>query len=148
MTAGGVCGAFAAGRTVWRRERFRLYPAGCRMLELDGGAAGYALSHPWVFGAPRLNTLLGTLPAPPVTLYLHNVVLLPAARSCRAASLPAGQLAELARIAGLPGLSPVAVNGSAAFWERQDFSVVRDPAVKRELRSYNPAPCFMAWSLP
>lgn len=90
MTAGEVCGAFAAGRTVWRRERFRLYPAGCRMLELDGGAAGYALSHPWVFGAPRLNTLLGTLPAPPVTLYLHNVVLLPAARSCGAASRPPG----------------------------------------------------------
>lgn len=101
-----------------------------------------------VFGAPRLNTLLGTLPAPPVTLYLHNVVLLPAARSCGAASRPPGQLTELARIAGLPGLSLVAVNGSAAFWERQGFSVVRDSAVKRELRSYNPAPCFMARSLP
>lgn len=129
-------------------ERLRLYPAGCRMLELDGRAAGYALSHPWVFGAPRLNTLLGALPAAPVTPYLHDIALLPAARGGGAASQLLVQLAELARIAGLPGLSLVAVNGSAAFRERQGFGVVRDPALKQELRSYNPAPCFTARSLP
>lgn len=168
--------AAAAGGTAWRRmgegdlpavgaiaarvhpdypeddaifaERLRLYPAGCRVLDLDGRAAGYALSHPWVSGPPRLNTLLGALPAAPVTLYIHDVALLPAARGCGAAPRLLGQLAELARTAGLTSLSLVAVNGSAAFWERQGFGLVRDPAVEQELRSYDPAPCFMARSVP
>lgn len=129
-------------------ERLRLYSAGCLMLELNGRAAGYALSHPWVFAPPRLNTLLGALPTVPATLYIHDVALLPAARGRGAASRLLGRLAELARSAGLASLSLVAVSGSAAFWERQGFGVVRDPALERELRSYNPAPCFMARSLP
>ena len=113
-------------------ERLRLYPAGCRMLEFGGWAAGYAISHPWVFGRPpRLNTLLGALPADPATLYLHDVALLAAARGAGAASRLLGQLAELARITGLPSLSLVAVNGSAAFWGRQGFGVVQDPALER-----------------
>ena len=130
-------------------ERLRLYPAGCRILELDGLAAGYALSHPWVLGRPpRLNSLLGGLPTDPATLHLHDVALLPAARGVGAASRLIGRLAELARAAGLSHLSLVAVNDSAAFWESQGFGVVRDPALERELHGYGPAACFMVRSLP
>lgn len=177
MTAGRMHEASAVGGTAWRSmgkgdlpavgaiaarvhpaypedvavfaERLRLYPAGCRTLDLDGRAAGYALSHPWVFGRPpQLNTLLGALPAAPATLHLHDVALLPSARGAGAASRLLGQLAELACASGLTGLSLVAVNGSAAFWERRGFEVVRDPALERELRGYDPAACLMARSLP
>lgn len=129
-------------------ERFRLYPAGCRVLDFGGRAAGYALSHPWVFGRPpRLASLLGASPAAPATLHLHGVALLPAARGAGAASRLLVHLAGLARAAGLPCLCLVAVNDSAAFWQRRGFGAVQDPASERGLRGYGPAACFMARSV-
>ena len=55
-------------------ERLRLYPAGCRVLDLGGRAVGYALGHPWVFGSPpRLNSPRGAWPAESTTFHRHDV---------------------------------------------------------------------------
>src|SRR5688500_18908939 len=62
-------------------ERQRLYPQGCFMLFEDNRAIGYALTHPWRFAEPpRLNRLLGAIPSPAATYYIHDVALLPEAR--------------------------------------------------------------------
>ena len=40
-------------------ERRQLFPDGCKVLDRDGAIVGYAISHPWLFGAPpALNSLL------------------------------------------------------------------------------------------
>lgn len=65
----------------------RLYPAGCHVLVFTGQAAGYAISHPWAaVRQPCLNSLLGALPADVLTLYLHDLALLPTACGAGAAS--------------------------------------------------------------
>ncbi|MEJ1976896.1 MAG: hypothetical protein WDN49_13095 [Acetobacteraceae bacterium] len=47
-------------------ERLQLYPAGCLVLQVGQGIAGYAVSHPWLFGRPpALNARLEGLPDSP-----------------------------------------------------------------------------------
>jgi ribosomal protein S18 acetylase RimI-like enzyme len=130
-------------------DRFRLYPAGCLVLdgdrgEGDRGIAAYLISHPWLHGRPpKLNRLLGALPAEPTTYYIHDLALLPRARGAGAASAAVGMLAEHAASAGFSTLSLVAVNDSAGFWRRRGFHTVADPAIDQSLASYDQAACFM-----
>jgi len=130
-------------------ERLRLYPAGCRVLETGQEIAAYVLSHPWIFGQPpKLNHLLGQLPAQPNTYYLHDIALLPAARGAGAASTLVGTLVEHAAAAGFTNVSLVAVNNSAGFWLRHGFHRVDDPAIDQNVRSYDLAACYMVRHLP
>ena len=129
-------------------ERLRLHPAGCLVLAGDGGIAGYVVSHPWrALDPPKLDTLLGALPASPATHYLHDLALLPAARGKGAASTVVERLVRVGREAGLPTLSLVAVNRSAPFWERHGFVAVRDPALEAALASYDDDARFMVRAL-
>ena len=121
-------------------ERLALCPAGCLVLATGAQLLGYAVSHPWHAGqAPRLNSLLGGLPAAPGTWYLHDLALLPAARGGGAAAAAVRLLVAQAQAAGLADMSLVAVNGSAGFWQRQGFR----PAVGPDLASYGGAAQFM-----
>ena len=62
-------------------ERFRLYPAGCAVLDFEQNIAGYTLTHPWHYGAPpTLNTTLRALPRRSSTYYIHDLALLPETR--------------------------------------------------------------------
>lgn len=118
-------------------ERLALYPAGARLLEVDGAAAGYAICHPWAMDSlPALNTLLGALPANPATLYLHDLALLPAARGTGAGRMAADHLAAHAQSAGFASMTLVAVNQSVPFWERMGFAVVEAKALADKLESY------------
>lgn len=130
-------------------ERLRLYPQGCRVLSNEAGAlVGYVLSHPWLFmQPPALNTLLVALPEHPTTYYLHDIALLPQARGSGFASDMARTLACDARAAGFANMSLVAVNDSAAFWEKHGFRIVGDPALAAKLGSYGPDARLMAREL-
>jgi ribosomal protein S18 acetylase RimI-like enzyme len=125
-------------------ERLALYPAGCHVLVSRGALAGYVVSHPWRDREPPvLNSLLGALPAPPSTYYIHDIALLPAARGGKAATEIVAALIEHARRAGLPHVSLVAVNDSQDFWQRMGFARVDDAALDAKLKSYGEAACLM-----
>jgi GNAT superfamily N-acetyltransferase len=125
-------------------ERLRLFGAGCRVLDMAGGIGAYLVSHPWrEHEPPALNAPLGALPAVPGTYYVHDLALLPRARSTGAARLAVADAVGLARGLGLPSLSLVAVNGSTGFWVRQGFSVVADPRLDAKLASYGGDARFM-----
>ncbi|MCB8820082.1 GNAT family N-acetyltransferase [Microvirga rosea] len=118
-------------------ERLALYPDGCRVLEEHGRLIGYALTHPWRFGAPpALNSRLQTIPVDATTYYLHDVALLPDARGKGHAAGIVNQIAEHARTSGFDNLSLVAVNGSRVFWERLGFREAMTQALRRKLSSY------------
>jgi ribosomal protein S18 acetylase RimI-like enzyme len=134
-------------------ERLALFQEGCWVLDdshmktvREQGARpiGYTLSHPWTYAAPpALNSLLGALPEPPTTYYIHDIALLPETRGTGAANMIVAQLIALAGTLGLPNLSLVAVNNSVAFWQRHGFVVTAIPALEAKLRSYDEAARFM-----
>jgi GNAT superfamily N-acetyltransferase len=118
-------------------ERQRLFPPGCRVLAGSGGLAAYAVSHPWRAGScPPLNTLLGALPEPASTYYIHDIALLPAARGTGAAGEVVEALKREALGARLKELSLVAVNGSASFWSRMGFVEAGGADLADKLSSY------------
>jgi len=128
-------------------ERLALHPAGCWVLDGCSGVAGYVVSHPWRSAEPpALNSLLGALPSPASTYYIHDIALLPAARRGGAA---AAILATLMRHAAAlaDNISLVAIGGTVQFWQRQGFAIVSDPKLAAKLKSYDSDACYMAREL-
>ncbi len=120
-------------------ERQRLYFPGSYLLEVNERPAGYVLSHPYAYGElPKLNALLGELPAGADTYYIHDLALLPVARRVGAASYIVNALAKHARAHGFPTMSLVAVNNSVPFWERHEFVVTDIPELFPKLLTYAP----------
>ncbi|MGP9812142.1 GNAT family N-acetyltransferase [Rhodopseudomonas sp. NSM] len=126
-------------------ERLALYPAGCFVLGGDGdGISGYVVSHPWrIAEPPALDTLLGSLPSPASTYYIHDVALLPHGRGHGAGAAVIALLLRQAVAAGLDSISLVAVNGSRRFWHRLNFHEMENPALAAKLASYGPDACYM-----
>lgn len=123
-------------------EKLRLFPAGCRKLQLDGRLIGYALGHPWKLGtAPELDALMGALPAEPDCLYLHDVAILPEGRGGGAAGAYVSYLEVLARKLGLGHLALVSVYGTVPLWEKLGFRPVTAGAPP--LLSYGPTAACM-----
>jgi GNAT superfamily N-acetyltransferase len=126
-------------------EKQRLYPHGAYLLEIGDRAAGYVLSHPWLFGAPpALNALLGALPERADTYYIHDLAILPLARRIGAASQIVAALEKHARVRGLPTMSLVTVTGSISFWTKQGFAPLELPDIGHKLADYGPEARMMA----
>lgn len=104
-------------------EKLTLFPAGCRILAAGGPAAGYAFAHPARAGmAPALDTMLQALPAGANALHVHDVALLPEARGGGRVGTLLDYLAGVARAAGLPQMTLVAVHGTVDYWRRLGFA--------------------------
>lgn len=129
-------------------ERLRLHPAGCFVYDRAGEAAGYAIAHPWHGPPPGLNTLLGTLPARPSVLHVHDVAVLPDARGGGAGAALIETLARQARALGLGQLTLVAVHSTQEFWRRHGFRIVTDAVFARAARGYGGDARFMRRDLP
>ena len=130
-------------------ERLALHPQGCHVLaEADGaGIAGYIISHPWHLAEPpALNTLLGAVPSPATTYYIHDIALLPVARGGGAtAAILAPLMRHAATIAD--SVSLVAVGGTVPFWQRHGFIARRDRALAGKLATYGADAGYMVCPL-
>lgn len=125
-------------------EKFELYRNGCYLLEVNEKPAGYVLSHPWKLGSlPALNALLGGLPEPADTFYIHDLALLPLTRGLGAAGKIVAGLTKHAEAMGYATMSLVAVNGSIPFWQKQGFQVEERPDLADKLASYEEDARFM-----
>lgn len=124
-------------------ERLALHPGGCFVLDTAQGLGGYLISHPWhLKQPPALNTLLGSVPLPASTYYLHDIALLPEARGGGAASAVIRELVRHA--AGIAdNITLVALSGTVQFWQRQGFARLADPALDAKLKSYDAEACYM-----
>lgn len=118
-------------------ERLALYPDGCLVLDGPAGIDGYVISHPWTSGRlPKLNTLLGALPDPADTYYLHDIAILNRARGTGAAKRAVDAITAHARSRGFAGVTLVAVNNSANFWRARGFRSISQPGLGSALASY------------
>ncbi|MFC0242459.1 GNAT family N-acetyltransferase [Rhodopseudomonas telluris] len=128
-------------------ERLALHPQGCHVLgetdSGDTGITGYIISHPWRLGEPpALNALLGTIPSPASTYYVHDIALLPQARGSGAT---AAVLTILLRHAAAisDNVSLVAVGGTVPFWRRHGFVPRQTTALAHKLASYGTDASYM-----
>ena len=130
-------------------ERLTLYPAGCHVAERDdGGIIGYALSHPWLLGAPpALNAMLGSIPTTPDTYYLHDIALAETSRGQGIAGPVVEALKAHARGRQFATMTLVAVGYSRPFWERRGFRQVEDPSLTAKLATYGTAAAYMRCDL-
>ena len=125
-------------------EKVRLFPQGCRKLVSEGLIVGYGISHPWtLFSIPPLDTCLQRLPDPPQCLYIHDVVVLPAARGQGAAQQYMDYIKVLAREMGISSHALVAVYGTCHLWSRCGFKIVEDASLDRQLQSYGDSAKYM-----
>lgn len=130
-------------------ERLALYPQGCWIARAEGGAGqavGYAFMHPALLGQPpALDSFLEALDPQANCLYLHDVALLPAARSAGLGRALMQQLSMLMEKDGLAHAALVAVHGSAPYWRSCGFEVLADapPALHAKLRSYDEHALYM-----
>jgi GNAT superfamily N-acetyltransferase len=109
------------------RDRLAIYPPGCFVLETGETLQGQLISHPWIRASlPPLDTILGSLPAAPDCYYLHDLVLVEAARgrghAAEAVDLAIGQ----ARAGGFDLVLLVAVSAAHPYWERAGFERCAD----------------------
>nr|WP_255616967.1 GNAT family N-acetyltransferase [Aurantimonas sp. VKM B-3413] len=118
-------------------ERLALFPEGALILAAGDRVAGYAVGHPFhCAGPPKLNTLLGALPARPDCLYIHDIVVAP---ELRGQGLAAGGVEALLNLAEpYPATTLVSVYGTAAFWTRFGFEDASDRMAPDVLAGYGP----------
>src|SRR3546814_16514887 len=83
---------------------------------------GYVVSHPAVFGQPpKLNRLLGAIPAQADCYYIHDLALAPAARGRGATRDIVARIGTVAARLGYGRTRLVAVNASTPFWPTRGF---------------------------
>jgi predicted N-acetyltransferase YhbS len=102
----------------------------CLIASVGGRTVGYLISLPWDFSRPpALNAQTCELPSSPSCLHLHDLAVTPHARASGAGrALVEAFLARLRR-SDLGRASLVAVQNSAAYWERFGFRPVPPSAL-------------------
>lgn len=123
-------------------EKQALFEAFCFTLELDDAIAGYCIAHPWVRDrVPVLNQLLQSPPETPDRVFLHDIVVAPAARGNGAGAALLDLLESAARRHGLKAINLIALYGSNKVWSRYGFEQV--PIDRTEIASYGPSAIYM-----
>lgn len=127
-------------------EKQQLFEAFCFTLEFESAIAGYCISHPWMRDkVPVLNRLLGAAPQAPDCLFIHDVVVAPAARGKGATAVLMESLTVAAQSYGLNAITLVALYGSNRMWSRYGFHAAA--IEKNEIKSYGPSAIYMLKSL-
>jgi GNAT superfamily N-acetyltransferase len=110
-------------------RKLQLSPDSHWLIECDGVAMGYFLTHPWAGNAPpALDHATLTLPEQADCHFLHDLALHPAARGQGLAPRLIEAALQWGRAHGLPRTMLVAVQGSVPFWERWGFACIGNAA--------------------
>jgi len=113
-------------------NRLALYPPGCRVLVRASEVVGYFIAHPWLRDdPPALGQMLTTLPDRPECYFLHDIAILPSARSNGAGRAAFEQCVEQASNEALAAIELVAVNGAESYWSRLGFNAVANESAKK-----------------
>ncbi|MFC0687410.1 GNAT family N-acetyltransferase [Novosphingobium clariflavum] len=106
----------------------RLYPAGCHVLEGEGGDLfGYLIAHPGRQDRPPiLDQPMTTLAEPFDCYFLHDLALDAATRGRGRAGEAVRIVVDEARARGLERVVLIAVGDAHGFWEKQGFAQLGD----------------------
>ena len=126
------------------KEKFLLFPAGCKKLIYETNIIGYGISHPWLLNSiPKLDSFLVSLPRNPECLFIHDVVVLPNYRGHNTSSDYVECMRRIASSLGLHALSLVSVYGTTSLWSRYGFEEIFIPDLHEKLISYGESARYM-----
>lgn len=126
------------------RDRFNACPEGCFVLDSGTEILGYGISHPWLRDSvPELNTVYGDWRDDYDVFYIHDVALLPKARSGGQASRVIAKMIAQAGKFHLAVIALVAVNGSQGFWQKHGFVPKNVPSLSLKLKTYSDDAVYM-----
>jgi GNAT superfamily N-acetyltransferase len=118
----------------------------CWLSLLNGKPVGYLIALPVSQHTfPSLSAPQFTLAQSPALLYLHDMAVLPAARSLRLGRQFIDAVIAAAKRCALPAVGLIAVQGSAAYWEKAGFRVTGDmpTSVSDKLASFGAGARYM-----
>lgn len=108
-------------------RKLALSPDSHWLIERDGEALGYFLTHPWAGNTPpALDHAALALPDNADCHFLHDLALHPAARGQGLAPRLIEAALQWGQARGLKRTMLVAVQGSVPFWQRWGFARVGD----------------------
>ncbi|KAH8175168.1 acetyltransferase (GNAT) family protein [Sarocladium implicatum] len=130
-------------------ERLALFPAGCFVLDEDGKAQGYLISHPIRRDEPpALDTLLGQLAEDADTYYIHDMVVSNRVRGRGYAATGISQALSTATRDEYQRSCLISVYGTASFWGRHGFQKQEATnAMTEKLRGYGSDAVYMVRQL-
>lgn len=128
-------------------KKILLYPAGCYLYECYSANIGYILSHPWrIAYPPVINQCIENIPNNADCYYIHDLAVLPKARSHGIASRLLQQTVNIAKESGFSKIALVSVENSAQFWESKGFievSLNDSPQLTDILKKYQTSAKYM-----
>ena len=127
-------------------SKLRISPTTCWLAEVDGNAAGYLLTHPWIAATPpALHAHIDELPAHTDCLYLHDLAINPEFRGYKIAGALVQSALHRAEELGFDQAALIAVQASRKFWARFGFAPLSEPhpALREKLASYTADATFM-----
>jgi hypothetical protein len=125
-------------------DKLRFSPETFLVLLQDGKLAGYGIAHPWSLDSvPRLDTLLGEQPDSADCLFIHDVAILPQARSLGAGRVFVERMKQEALGRRLAALTLVSVYDSYPIWARCGFETDALSAGAEKLAQYGDGARYM-----
>jgi len=140
-------GPYAEGEEVFA-ERIALAPAGCFVLDGNGGIVGYFFSHPWVRAQPpALHQMLGRIPDDADCWYVHDVAVDREARGGGIVAEVCERALTVALAQGFRTAMLVAVSGAHGYWQKLGFIDATTDALRRKLKDYGDDAVYMERAL-
>ena len=105
--------------------KLRLFPSGCKIVEVAGESVAFLISHPWTYqNPPELSSEAFTLPSSPDVFFIHSVTVMRAYQKHGIGSALVKTAIELGQSHGFSRLTLISVQHSTSFWERFSFKRV------------------------
>jgi N-acetylglutamate synthase-like GNAT family acetyltransferase len=102
--------------------KLRVFPSGCKIVDVAGESVAYLISHPWTYeDPPKLNLEAFTLPSSPDVFFIHSVTVMRPYQQCGIGSALAKAAVAIGQGHGFSRLTLISVQDSIPFWEKLGF---------------------------
>jgi N-acetylglutamate synthase-like GNAT family acetyltransferase len=126
--------------------KLRVFPSGCKMVDVAGESVAYLISHPWTYeNPPKLNPEVFTLPLWPDVFFIHSVTVKREYQKCGIGSALAKTAIALGQSHGFSRLTLISVQHSVSFWQKFAFKQVGSlpPSVRQALDGYGNSATYL-----
>lgn len=127
-------------------DKLRVFPEGCKIVDLAGKSVAYLICHPWTFEAPpTLNAREFAIPLKPEVFFIHSVTVMRAHQNRGIGSALVNTAIRLGKSHKFSRFTLISVQYSISFWKRFGFKDVDSlpESITEALTHYGDSAKFM-----